>query len=81
MGCATSPDARIAKADRQSKRTAAVLARQADADSLAAAGLLMTTIHRDESLVLVARADAAAPERADLAFLHAQVCYASPPCD
>jgi hypothetical protein len=58
-----------------------VLAKRSDADALAAAGLLSLPAGRDESLALIARAAAAAPDRADLLWLHAQVCQETPACD
>ncbi len=80
MGCATSPAAKLSKADRQLHRALIPLAKQTDADSLAAAGLLSLP-PRDESLALVARATAAAPERPDLVWLEAQVCAEVTGCD
>jgi hypothetical protein len=81
MGCAASPAAKSAEAERHLQRAATALARQSDADSLAAAGLLSPSIHRDDSLALIARATAAAPERPDLLWLRAQVCHDATPCD
>jgi hypothetical protein len=48
---------------------------------LAAAGLLSLDKHRDQSVSLLGRATAAAPERADLVWLQSQVCLKVSPCD
>ncbi|MDB6046732.1 MAG: hypothetical protein JWM63_5283 [Gammaproteobacteria bacterium] len=81
IGCATSPAAKSAKAERHLQRAATALANQTDADSLAAAGLLSLLIHRDEALVLITRAIAVAPERRDLVWLQTQVCHEVTSCD
>jgi hypothetical protein len=81
MSCTTSPAAKESKDDLQLKRTAASLIKRTDADSLAAAGLLSLSINRYNSLALIARATAAEPERADLAWLQAQVCGGVASCD
>jgi hypothetical protein len=70
-----------AKAAKHTEQAIAALTRNTDGDSLAAAGLLSLDKHPGQSLPLVARAIAAAPERADLAWLQAQVCQKLPPCD
>jgi hypothetical protein len=75
------PETQETKATRHAEQTIAALARNTDADSLAAAGLLSVDKHRDQSLPLIARATAAAPERADLAWLEVQVCNEIAPCD
>jgi hypothetical protein len=80
MGCAASPAAKSSKTDRHLQRAVIVLAKQSDADSIAAAGLLSLP-PRDESLALIARAVAAAPERPDLVWLEAQVCSEVIGCD
>jgi len=77
--CASS-DARIAKAQKRTNQTIAVLAQMTDADSLAAAGL-MTGKGGAESLSLLARAAAAAPDRADLVWLQVARCAQLPSCD
>jgi hypothetical protein len=81
MSCTTSPAAKETKGDLQLKRAAASLIKRTDADSLAAAGLLSLSSNRYNSLALIARATAAEPERADLAWLQAQVCGGVPSCD
>ena len=57
------------------------LAKRTDADSLAAAGLLSSQGHRDQSLALFDRAVAASPARVELVWLQAQNCQGAPPCD
>jgi hypothetical protein len=76
-----SAETHEAKSARQAEQTIAALARMTDADSLAAAGLLGVANHRDQSLSLIARATATAPERADLAWLQVQVCNEIAPCN
>ena len=58
-----------------------ILSRRAEADSLAAAGLLSAFGHREESLPLLHQASLMAPERADLAWLHLQFCQQDSSCD
>jgi hypothetical protein len=76
-----SAETQQAKATRHIEQTIAALTPMTDADSLAAAGLLSLANHRDQSLPLIARAIAAAPERADLVWLQALRCSQLPPCD
>lgn len=82
LAAAVSP-ASPAEAYRLDKRQAQVadaLVGQADADSLAAAGLLSAGHPEKESQLLV-RAAAAAPQRADLVWLQIQACQKQPACD
>jgi hypothetical protein len=53
-----------------------------DADSLAAAAFLGASWEKapEERVALMARASAAAPERADLVWLHLQICRRVPSC-
>lgn len=81
LSCTTSPAAKETKDDLQLKRTTASLMKRNDADSLAAAGLLSLSSDRNNSLALIVRATAADPERADLAWLQAQVCGGVTSCD
>lgn len=81
VGCATSHETQGVMFDRRAERAAIVLAKGADADSLAAAGLLFLVTHRDRSLPLLEQATAIAPERADLVWLQSQVCLEVNPCD
>lgn len=66
--------------DQLQAQVADALARQADADSLAAAGLLNAVQPEKESQLLT-RATVAAPERADLVWLQIQACQRQPACD
>jgi hypothetical protein len=81
MGCSTSPAVNSNRTDRQLQRTATALTKQADADSFAAAALLSLLFHGDDSLTLIARATAVAPERPDLVWLQAQICQGMTLCD
>jgi hypothetical protein len=81
VGCAMSSDARIARMGRQVSRATTALERRTDADSLAAAGLLESSRHRDKALSLVAQAAEVSPDRADLVWLHIAICQKTPPCD
>jgi hypothetical protein len=63
------------------ERAIGPLSKSSDADSLAAAGLLSSGKRSEQSLSLLSRAIAAAPERADLVWLHAQICLKVPSCD
>jgi hypothetical protein len=78
--CAAS-DARIAKAQKKTNQAIAALELKTDADSLAAAGLLSTEKDNGQSLRLLARATAAAPDRPDLRWLQAMRCSEFPSCD
>ena len=78
--CASS-DARIAKAQRKTDQAIAALELKTDADSLAAAGLMSTGNRSHQSLALLARASAAAPDRPDLLLLQAMRCSLFPSCD
>jgi hypothetical protein len=81
IGCATSPAAKLAAEKRHLQGVATALVTQTDADSLAAAGLLSLPSRPDDSLALIGRATAAAPERPDLVWLQAQVCQEVTRCD
>jgi hypothetical protein len=74
-------DAQIAKSQKRIEQVVAALVEKSDVDSLAAAGLMSFGKHTDQSLPLLARATATAPERPDLVWLQAQRCSQSPPCD
>jgi hypothetical protein len=76
----TATDARIAKAQKRDHETLAVLALTTDADSLAAAALLSGK-DNDLSVLLLARATAAAPDRPDLLWLQAMRCTEVPACE
>jgi hypothetical protein len=81
MGCAPSPAARAARAQRHAEQAAIVLADSSDADSLAAAGLLSLQSARDRSMPLLTDATRAAPERPDLVWLQIEVCQKVSWCD
>jgi beta-lactamase regulating signal transducer with metallopeptidase domain len=70
-----------ATADKRMYRAAELLAKRVDADSLAAAGLLIAFRQPDQAVGLVAQASLRAPERADLVWLHIQICGAVASCD
>ena len=81
LGSPALSETEEARAARHTEGAITALTHLTDADSLAAAGLLNLAKHNDQSLSLIARATAAAPERADLAWLLAQVCRQLAPCD
>jgi hypothetical protein len=76
-----SPDARLAKTQKHAEQAIAILSSMSDADSLAAAGIMSMAKYGDQSLSLLARAAAAAPDRADLVWLQAMRCGEWPTCD
>ena len=80
FGCAASPGARARQLERHSRQAVVELEKKADADSLAAAGLLLRG-DRERSLALVIKATEAAPLRADLVWLEAQVCQEVATCN
>jgi len=69
-------------AGRPGKRTRTALISSGDADSLAALALLGPSWDKspEERVALMARASAAAPARADLVWLHLQICRRVPAC-
>lgn len=85
LGCASSVDRLSSKLSR----SVLTLERQQDADSLAAAAVLTGNDifygkdHKDQkrAALLIARATAIAPDRADLAWLQAALCQQTPSCD
>jgi hypothetical protein len=60
--------------------TIAALKLDSDADSMAATGLLSLDKHPGQTLPLISRAAAAAPQRADLLWLQVEVCQKVSPC-
>ena len=82
LGACASPGSKPVTYSRgQMQQTIATLSKATDADSLAAAGLLLSLgDHGDQSLTWLARATAAAPARPDLAWLQIQICLRLPPC-
>ena len=81
FGCSASRPADSTHKERDLERAVDVLAKRSDADSLAAAGLLSLTSLRHDPLDLLARATAAAPDRADLLWLNVRACLETPECD
>jgi hypothetical protein len=77
----TAIDRQNAKSARHIEETIPALTDTADADSLAAAGLLSLEKHPAQSLPLIERAIAAAPTRADLRWLQIEVCLKLHSCD
>jgi len=79
QGCAT------ARTNRHLKQAVAVLEQRSDADSLAAAAMVLRIAEHkpenDAALALLMRAVTAAPERADLAWLDIQMCRQVPACN
>jgi hypothetical protein len=77
-GCTTAPT------QRQLQQAVAVLEQRGDPDSLATAAVLLPFTQRPSNAaaqILLVRAVAAAPERADLAWLQIQNCRLAPGCD
>jgi hypothetical protein len=73
-----------ARREHHFKQAVTVLEQRTDADSLAAAAMLSPMTqpkHEETAYALLVRAAAAAPERADLAWLSIQVCRDVPACD
>jgi len=82
QGCAPAAETPTAKMDHRFELAISRLEEKTDADSLAAAGLLRTVDRKpDVAVDLLARATAQAPERADLAWLHIQICRQVSSCD
>jgi hypothetical protein len=69
--------------DRHLKQAVIVLEQRNDADSLAAAAVVLHFTQPDPEAVhaLLIRAVTVTPERADLAWLEIQFCREAPPCD
>jgi len=81
-GCASSPQSSPSKAqERQIERALTALKRRGDADSLAMAAIFSLDKHRDQSLTLMARAVANAPNRPDLVLLQSQLCQKISHCN
>lgn len=70
-----------AKTNRHIDQAIAALAQRTDADSLAAAGIMSIDNHGAQSLSLLTRAVAAAPERPDLVWLQSLRCGQVSSCD
>lgn len=78
-GATYAPDA--GPLEKAMTQAAAVLAERTDADSLAAAALLIDLTDRTRAEQLAGRASAAAPKRTDLLWLHGQFCKDVPDCN
>jgi hypothetical protein len=74
------PESQV-KVAKRTEQAIAALSHMTDADSLAAAGILSIGTRSDQALGFLARAIAAAPDRADLIWLQALRCAQLPPCD
>jgi hypothetical protein len=85
VGCASPPTARQTRSERQLTQAVAVLEQRSDADSLAAAAVVLRFArpHSDVTAAhaLLVRAVTVAPERADLAWLEIQMCREVSGCD
>ncbi|HWZ65013.1 MAG TPA: hypothetical protein VNX02_18495 [Steroidobacteraceae bacterium] len=79
-GVSSGCPAEAYRLDSREAQVADALARQADADSLAAAGLL-SAAHPETESQLLTRAMTAVPARADLVWLQIQACQKQPACD
>jgi hypothetical protein len=79
--CASKEASNRATYERTLAQARQALLAAGDADSLAAAALLIYKGDASERLALVTRAAAAAPERPDLAWLQLQQCIRVPSCD
>ena len=76
-----SSDVPIRKADYRAEQAIAALGKMTDADSLAAAGIMSIGRNNSQSLSLLIRATAAAPDRADLLWLQSLRCAQLSSCD
>ena len=81
LSCLASCHAQSSNADETLVRVSALLARESDADSLAAAAVLSITQGSAQALSLIDKAIAAAPTRADLIWLKIQFCQRTASCD
>jgi hypothetical protein len=78
--CASPHESSESKRERSIEEAAASLEGKSDADSLAAAALLLQR-NPARTLELLARATTLAPQRPDLAWLHTQACGKVSGCD
>jgi hypothetical protein len=82
LGCTAVADEQDADPlDEPVKQAASMLGQRTDADSLGAAALLTFLRESAGAEQLAARASAAAPQRLDLLWLHAQLCGRVQGCD
>lgn len=80
-GCTAYHAMQTAHFERRMERATELLARQSDADSLAAAGLLNSVKHPERSMPLILQATEVAPERPDLVSLLISVCRSGSGCN
>jgi hypothetical protein len=81
-GCVTGRhDAAVTDPVEKLRLSAAKLLKQNDADSLAAAAVLLYVDSRKTAITLTDEARARGPSRADLAWLQLRVCATTPGCD
>jgi beta-lactamase regulating signal transducer with metallopeptidase domain len=79
---ALAPLRATATEEKRLHRGAELLAQRADADAQAAGALMIADLGQHEQpLAMVAQASLLAPERADLVWLHIQLCEAVASCD
>lgn len=75
------PQRATATFEMRMDRATELLAKRTDADSQAAVALWSSHRNPDQSLRLMEQASLLAPERADLVWLHTQLCQDDPACD
>jgi hypothetical protein len=78
--CSSSPKARAERGEKRNEQIIALLTQKADADSVAAAGLMSFFKNQPESLALLARASTLAPDRPDLLWLQSLLCAQTAAC-
>jgi hypothetical protein len=79
--CASTPKTATGKTQLHIKEAIGVLAKAADADSLATAALLNLESHPERAGPLIERAVAKAPNRVDLVWLDIEICQITVHCD
>ena len=80
-GCVGTTEREERRQQRTIERGAAVLSSRTDADSLAAAGVLLLEKKPKIAAALITRATTVDSERADLFWLQAQTCESTKACD
>lgn len=79
--CAMSPEREVVSMQKRITAAAAVLKQGNDADSLAAAGVLLWGSDSSLALSLLDRSAALAPDRPEYAWLYLEACAQSTSCD
>src|SRR5689334_11354734 len=79
--CAAAEPPDTEALERAMSQASSILAERTDPDSLAAGALFTAITDATRAEQLAARASAAAPKRAELLWLHAQLCKDVPACD